>query len=497
MRAFTLLFVLMLSATARSGSAQSKLYLDLRAGINRNEAEGVYFGKSKSPFKAYNTFGQSTFAVQGVPMLRLQLNEKFGIATGYSGGSLSWSYNIKVPKEYTVNSSEGDYYGKTIGVYMHQFPLLLSKTFKEYHFWEIDTVQHIHRVSIRLDAVLGGGLNRFGNSLLDGDYGGTGFGEDLIEFRATPVLRRKWGQFLIGGVTARFYHRDRERLSLSVYYTQGLTDMLHVPVEYRYNTQSGSTKLRVRGSGLSATLSYPLRLATFGRQVPAVPRPQLQEVAAQQPSPQAPRVPVRAATTGPQAAARPTASDTAAVRGYRRALYLGGHSAEYGGGGHYAGLAYERLLSRRVSVRFGIGGVYRDGTQYTMIQDPITNRYERVVLYTASYTSALLTSQLRYFVYPGRKVGAGMFVGAGLQLVAESFQADSRAPFGPVSGIQLHVPLSTRVGYQLRRNRWLLSGSTGLDFTRQEGTGNMARPRKGGQDVHVTTGSDMQIGFLF
>lgn len=27
-----------------SSAAQSKLYLDLRAGVNRNDAEGAYFG---------------------------------------------------------------------------------------------------------------------------------------------------------------------------------------------------------------------------------------------------------------------------------------------------------------------------------------------------------------------------------------------------------------------------------------------------------------------
>lgn len=193
-----------------------------------------------------------------------------------------------------------------------------------------------------------------------------------------------------------------------------------------------------------------------------------------------------------------TPPDTTPVAGYRRALCLGVHSAEYGGAAHYPGLAYEWLLSRRVSVRLGIGGMYRDDTRYTLIMDPNTGQYEEVVVHTGSYTSALLTSQLRYFVAPGQQVGAGLFVGAGLQLVAESFQQDSRSPFGYVSDVQVHVPLSTRVGYQLRRKRWLLSGSTGLDFTRRRQVPtNFFRPRKGGQDVHVTTGSDLQIGYLF
>ncbi|SMB79781.1 hypothetical protein SAMN00120144_4219 [Hymenobacter roseosalivarius DSM 11622] len=101
--------------------------------------------------------------------------------------------------------------------------------------------------------------------------GGLGAGGglyDTIVFRESIWVRRKWGGFLVGGVTARFYRLGKERLNLSLYYTQGLTDMLLVPVEYRYNAQRGATTLHVRGSGLSATLGIPIRLKTFGNAPP-------------------------------------------------------------------------------------------------------------------------------------------------------------------------------------------------------------------------------------
>ncbi len=192
-----------------------------------------------------------------------------------------------------------------------------------------------------------------------------------------------------------------------------------------------------------------------------------------------------------------TPPDTITSVTRQHAIYLGVHSAEYGGGGHYVGLAYEWLLTPRISARVGVGGVHRDASTYTVILDPNTGQYERVVESKGRYNSALITTQLRYFVWPGRKAGAGLFAGVGLQLVAEEFSQDRNSPFGYVSDIQVHVPLSTRIGYQLRRNRWLLSGSSGLDFTRRDVPINLNRPRKGGQDVHVTTGSDLQIGFLF
>ena len=203
-------------------------------------------------------------------MLRLQVNEKLGIATGYSGSTLGWAYGIEVPQQYTLNPFHGEQRSHGVGVYMHQLPLLVSKTIGAYNIREIDTVRHTYLASFRLDAVFGGGLNRIGNNCMDcGSLSGGGGFYDTIEFEESPVVRRKWGGFLIGGVTARFYRLGKERLNLSVYYTQGLTDMLLVPVAYRYNSQRGATTLHVRGSGFSATLGLPLRLVTFGKESPA------------------------------------------------------------------------------------------------------------------------------------------------------------------------------------------------------------------------------------
>ncbi|WP_375437545.1 hypothetical protein [uncultured Hymenobacter sp.] len=192
------------------------------------------------------------------------------------------------------------------------------------------------------------------------------------------------------------------------------------------------------------------------------------------------------------------APDTTATPSPRHALYLGVHSAEYGGGSHYVGLGYEWLLTPRVSVRVGVGGMHRDQSIYTVLLDPATGQYQSVLQSRGRYNSALLTSQVRYFLWPVRRAGAGLFVGAGLQLVAEEFNQDGNSPYGYVSDIQVHAPLSTRLGYQLRKGRWLLSGSAGLDFTRHRGgSNNPRRPFTGGHDVHVTSGSDLQIGFLF
>jgi hypothetical protein len=248
--------------------AQSKLYLDLKVGINHNAAEGVYFDKRRLPFKPYSTLKDMMFDEQGVAMLRLQINEKLGVATGYSGSALAWGYSLQMPQQYTLNPYHGEWRGRSKSAYMHQLPLLVNRTLGEYNIREIDTVRHTYLTSFRLDAVFGGGANRIGNNCLDcGGFGGGGI-YDTIEFKETYIVRHKWGGFLTGGVTARFYRLGKERLNLSLFYTQGLTDMLLVPVAYQYNSQRGSTTLRIRGSGFSATLGLPIRLKTFRKAPP-------------------------------------------------------------------------------------------------------------------------------------------------------------------------------------------------------------------------------------
>ncbi|MBB4603235.1 hypothetical protein HNQ93_002999 [Hymenobacter luteus] len=256
---FLTYFAWMVLTTAVHG--QSKLYLDLKAGANYTFAEGAYFGKGTRPFKAYSSL---SFDEQGVAMLRLQVRENWGISAGYSGSTLGWAYSLKVPDKYTVNPFEGERRGHSTGRYMHQFPLLFSKRISEYNIKEIDTVRHTYLASFRLDIVLGSGLNwNTRNCSGCGQLNSGSLAYDTIDFSQRIINKQSFGTFIIGGITARFYRLNKERLNLSIYYTQGLTDMLLVPVEYRYNSQRGSTTLHVRGSGFSATLGVPIRLKTF------------------------------------------------------------------------------------------------------------------------------------------------------------------------------------------------------------------------------------------
>ena len=261
--------LLLTGAPLREAGAQTRLYLDARIGAGYNFAEGAHAGKGERPFKARSFLLHNFIYLQP----RLQFNDKWALTAGYRGSALSWGYRLEVPADVTVNPfPQGNESSAARSAYLHQFPVELHRTVGRFNWVPLDTLDRLYLFSFRLDVFAGGGLNRAGNNCLDcGNAtppplsGQTNPPQDVIEFREQPYYRRTWGGFVTAGATARFYRLGRERLNFSLMLTQGLTDMLTIPVQYSYNGRRGATVLQARGSGISATLGYPILLSTFGR----------------------------------------------------------------------------------------------------------------------------------------------------------------------------------------------------------------------------------------
>ena len=250
--------------------AQTKIYLDARVGYGYNFAEGAHGGKGERPFVARNYLGHVLPYLQP----RVQLNDRWALTAGYRGSSLSYGYKLQVPPDVSVNPFGGSERGTASTVYMHQFPLEVHYALKRYNFVPLDTAGILHRFGLRLDVFAGGGLNRAGNNCIECANGRIGPPQvtgqtnpnfDVIEFAAQPRYHHAWGGFVAAGATARFFHLGKERLNFSLAFTQGLTDMLLVPVQYSYNGRLGATTLHVRGTGISATMGYPIFIGSFAK----------------------------------------------------------------------------------------------------------------------------------------------------------------------------------------------------------------------------------------
>ena len=267
-RHLLLLLLLQLGPLA-AARAQARLYFDARIGAGYNFAEGAHAGKGVRPFKARNFLMYNFLYLQP----RLQLTDRWALTAGYRGSASSWGYKLEVPPDMTVNPfPQGDQRGSASGPYMHQFPLEVHYAIRKVNWVPLDTLDRLYLLSFRLDVFAGGGLNRVGDNCLDcANFnptpltGRTSPYYDIIEFRAQPYYNRTWGGFLVVGATARFYRQGKERLNFSLALTQGLTDMLIIPVQYSYNGRLGATVLQARGTGVSATLGYPFLVSTFAR----------------------------------------------------------------------------------------------------------------------------------------------------------------------------------------------------------------------------------------
>lgn len=83
-----------------------------------------------------------------------------------------------------------------------------------------------------------------------------------------PVTQLSAENFaVITGVRLQFYSFGRDRWILTVLYNAGLQDMLEMDVQYTIDGNGPyRSQVRSRGSGLSVTLSYPIRIYNFNKQ---------------------------------------------------------------------------------------------------------------------------------------------------------------------------------------------------------------------------------------
>jgi hypothetical protein len=225
-------------------------------------AEGAHAGLGQDPlithrFRLYPMIS---------PMLRLQLNQKTAISAGYSTGTMGWGYGLFMPEAYR-NTSVGVLYSFTAEAEeVHRFPLLVHREFKRLNFKTINSEQNLHTYSIGFSYFGGAGLNYRQGISPGTSMSFISFNGDSITLTNRAHLLRKAGAFVTAGATTRFYRLGREKLNLTLFVNQGLTDMLAVDINYQYNRGSGTDRFRVRGSSVGLMLGVPIRLKTYDSQ---------------------------------------------------------------------------------------------------------------------------------------------------------------------------------------------------------------------------------------
>ena len=89
-------------------------------------------------------------------------------------------------------------------------------------------------------------------------------GQMEFDYTYDKFTHRNNGGIYIG-VGAQFYHHANARVDLTLYYSQGLSDILITEFNFRQGDTRHQATIKTRGSVFGATLAYPIRLKTFER----------------------------------------------------------------------------------------------------------------------------------------------------------------------------------------------------------------------------------------
>lgn len=209
-------------------------------------------------------------------LLQLKLNETWSISSGYSRGNIGWSYSIKLPRNVRKSGGWAEAASGS-SIYIERFPILAQFVIKDVHLFRltndeavlrrinVDDENILYLLLFQLKGLFGVSydhifpLYNFGGSLsIQPPAGG-----NSIERTDSTIVRRTNNVSFVAGVSLQFRHRNKDRLELNVYYSQGVVRMMDADVTYRINGQGFFSKLGSRGSFLGVNLAYPIRLKTW------------------------------------------------------------------------------------------------------------------------------------------------------------------------------------------------------------------------------------------
>ena len=242
--------------------AQKALYLKPFFGIQSPFCHYDRKIVKNEAFKVKNFQTTDNFGL----LLELVLNEDWTISTGWSKGNIGWGFKETIPQD--ISKGYGFEIGGYRGNYIHRFPVMTKKRLAEVAWLEIDPEKELYVFNFKFYAQSGLSLDYipYANALAGTDTTGWGVstGDYILNYERVKVLNR-WNTSVQIGLGAQFYHNGRPRFDITLFYSQGLRNMVQIDIDTDMNGLKFNTRLLTRGSVVGATLAYPIRLKTFER----------------------------------------------------------------------------------------------------------------------------------------------------------------------------------------------------------------------------------------
>jgi hypothetical protein len=251
-------------------SAQQRTILSLRPSVGIEfPMNHVYEQQVHKQFR-YNNMG--IYPQFGLS-LQYELSDRLDIFGGWNNGATGYSFAIFSPdnrplvKHRTFASTQRF----PLGFHWELKDVWLFRMQKRLRFFNktINADERIlYLILFRLKATFGLSYNYL--SHMSGEnkphsvrwpVGSNKFVSHLTQ----PHVANRHGLSLFGGLTFQFYNYKKDKVQLSILYNQGFIRQYLSPLQYTMDEQEYSAMLGSRGSYFAATLTYPIRLASFSR----------------------------------------------------------------------------------------------------------------------------------------------------------------------------------------------------------------------------------------
>lgn len=235
--------------------------------------------------EGYHTFtGRTLNRISGDLGLFVSYKSKkrWKVSTGITRHSIGIGYKVsyRKPGAY-IEGIDLDY---SVSGILHRVPLLFFYNWKDVRLFQLRNFRKIpknrrpeaiddgifYTFLFKIQSIIGVSYNYMGQLSQWNDP------EDTLNYRYSdryydiyrPVTQFRAENFsAIAGVRLQFYSFGKDQLALTVLYSVGLQDMLEMDLQYTVDgTGPYRSQVRSRGSGLSITFSYPIRVFNFNKQ---------------------------------------------------------------------------------------------------------------------------------------------------------------------------------------------------------------------------------------
>ena len=234
--------------------------------------------------QGYETFGAKTFSVFSGDLglfVEYKSQHRWGFISGISIGSVGLGYKLSYNPGGVISRLE---HRNSYSRSLHRVPLLFTYTWKNVHLFPLRNYRKLpkrrrpqvadesilYALVFRVQPIIGFSVNYTGKlhrwddpaDTLDIRYS-NGYFDVYHPTKQLATVNIS----AIAGVRLQFYSFGKDKLALTALYHQGFSDLVEMEVDYTIGgSDSYRSYVRTRGSGLSITLSYPIRIYNFNKQ---------------------------------------------------------------------------------------------------------------------------------------------------------------------------------------------------------------------------------------